>query len=351
MRRALKHLKYPVRYPGIIPKAMNNYFRMLVLGQKRLRAVEFAVNYTCQCRCDHCSVEHLGQRGRPLMTTEEIRRTLAQLLDMGVMQVNFTGGESLLRDDLGDLVAAARPRSTVVSVATAGTLLNEKRADNLARWGVRIVTISLDSADPATHDQSRQHSGAFDKVMTATRLCKERDIDVFWCTILTDQNALDGGMMRLVDFAAANDVTLTINFSCPVGAWLDRPVGVTEELKLLHKNLMNHDHVRWEGHSNYFKEGCPAGIEKVYISPYGDVMPCPFIHTTFGSVLERPLRSIWDDMTAVEPFGHVQEGCPVADDPVFHVQYIEPLKAVAQHPIPMGQLEVVTQASVLRESA
>ncbi len=33
------------------------------------------------------------------------------------------------------------------------------------------------------------------------------------------------------------------------------------------------------------KIGCPAGMEKIYITPYGDVIPCPFIHIGFGNIL------------------------------------------------------------------
>ncbi|MCL4233702.1 MAG: radical SAM protein [Deltaproteobacteria bacterium] len=340
MGRILKHLKYPVRYPGIIPRAAENYFRMMVLGQKRLRAVEFAVNYVCQCQCAHCSVEFLGQKRRPLLDTAQVSRVLDELHDMGVMNINFTGGEAILRPDLRELVRAARPKSTVVSVATAATMVDAKIADDLRDWGVRIVTISLDSADAETHDRSRRHPGSYDKVMNATRLFQERDIDVFWCTILTDENAINGDMLRLVDQAEEWGVTLTINFSCPVGAWHEQPVGVAPELKVLHRELMEREHVRWEGHSNYHKEGCPAGIEKLYISPYGEVMPCPFIHVTFGNVLQRSVKDIWNEMTGTEPFHEVQEGCPVAENPTFFVQYLSPLKTAEIHPVSIEQIGV-----------
>ncbi|NLH47475.1 MAG: radical SAM protein [Myxococcales bacterium] len=334
MNRVWKHLKYPWRYPGIVPRAAGNYFRLFVLSQPRLRAVEFALTYDCSCRCEHCSAALLKKHGGPLLDTAEVCDALGQLHRLGAMNINLTGGEALLRPDLEAIVRAAHPRSTVVSLATSGVLLTAAVAADLRRWGVRIVTISIDSADPATHDRSRGRAGVFEAAMAATRHCRERGIDVFWCTILTPENAADGDLRRLVDRAGAEGLTITINYPCPVGGWADRRFAITDELRALHAELLRQPHVRWEGHSNFRREGCPAGLEKLYLGPWGDVMPCPFIHLSYGNLRERPLAEIWRTMRSAGTFDTIRDGCPLATDPKFVREMIEPIYRQEEHPMP-----------------
>lgn len=334
MSRVLKHLKYPLLYPGLIPRAVDNYLRMFVLGRPRLRGIEFAITYACQCRCRHCSADFLKRPDRPTLTTAQIETALEQMWRLGAMNINLTGGEALLHPDLPALIRAAHPRSTVVSVATNGIGLDDNAARMLKREGARIVTISLDSADPATHDRSRGYEGCHDAVMAATEHCRRHGIEVFWCTIMTHENVADGDLLRMVELAERRGVMLTINFPCPVGKWWDKNLTPTAEEKSLHRRLMHSRHVRWEGHSNYRREGCPAGLEKLYISPYGDVMPCPFIHISYGNLTERPLRNIWRTLLKVGPFNKIHDGCPVSEDEQFARRYIAPLYQQETHPLP-----------------
>ena len=334
MHRAWKHLKYPFRHPGIIPRAVSNYARMTFLSQPRLRAVEFAINYDCQCHCDHCSAAFLRKDGVEPLTTDEIRDVAEQSWRLGTMNLNFTGGEALMHPGLGEMIRAAHPRSAVVSVATNGIRLDRAMARSLRRWGARIVTMSVDSSDPETHDRFRHFPGCFQKVMDATRYCRQEGIEVFWCTVMTHENASDGDLMRLVRMAADRRIMLTVNKPCPVGRWQDRAPGLTEGDRKLHAELMKLPHLRWEGHSNYRKEGCPAGIEKLYISPYGDVMPCPFIHIGYGNLREESLASIWKRMLASSSFNAIRPGCPISEDPAFGEKFLKPITDRGEHPLP-----------------
>jgi hypothetical protein len=63
--------------------------------------------------------------------------------------------------------------------------------------------------------------------------------------------------------------------------------------------------------------GCPAGLEKLYITPYGDVLPCPFIHISFGNIKTRPLTEIVAEMQRVSWFRQYQHQCIAAESVVF----------------------------------
>jgi len=329
-----KHSRYAVRYGYILPGVARNYFRLLVLGQKVLRGVEFALTYDCNCDCNHCSAAHLRDAGRKPLVLKTIRETLAQCLELGALNINLTGGEVLLRRDLEELVRAARPRRCVVSIATNGVLLDRSRAELLQRLGVRIVTISLDSADPEVHDRSRGRRGCYQKVFEAVAHAKAAGLEVFLCTIMTPENLKSGDIYRMVELAAEREVILTVNVSCAVGGWKHcKEVLLSPEELAGFDRIVSSPHVRWEGGSNYLKEGCPAGVEKIYISPYGDVMPCNFTHISFGNVAEESLEVIWRRMIRTEPFNKIHDRCLVGADSAFMKEYLGPLESSPKLPV------------------
>ena len=337
MNRLSKHIEYIFKYPGIIPRAVNNYWRMLVLRQKRLRGIEFALNWECQCRCRHCSALRFKETAlsddRPRLTTAQIIGSIHQCLDLGAMNINLTGGESLLREDLADIVRASRPKSAVVSVATNGILLTGEKAAMLAAAGVRIVTISLDSADAETHDRIRGVPGCFEKALAAAEHAKREGIEVFFCTILSRDNIVNGDIHRLVALSREMGTMLTVNLPCRVGSWAEDDVLLREDELEVHRKLLEEPNVRWEGLSNYLKPGCPAGVEKLYISPSGDVMPCPFIHIRYGNLAEEPLTAIWNRILSESPFNRIHSHCLAAEDPEFVESVAGPSAGSTSYPI------------------
>jgi MoaA/NifB/PqqE/SkfB family radical SAM enzyme len=329
-----KHLKYALRYSYILPRVAGNYFRLLVLRKKVLRGVEFALTYDCNCRCGHCSAARLRDAVRPVLAMDVVKRTLRECIELGVLNINLTGGEILLRKDLDELVRAARPDRTVVSIATNGILFDRAAAFRLKALGVRIVTISLDSADPEVHDRSRGYKGCFKKVFEAVEHARAADMEVFLCTIMTPENLENGDIYRMVDLARDRGLTITVNVSCAVGGWTNKKdVLLSEEELARFDRLVSLPHVRWEGGSNYLKEGCPAAVEKVYISPYGDVMPCNFAHISFGNVAEEPLPRIWKRMLATAPFDRIHRRCLVGADSRFMEEFLAPLERSERLPL------------------
>jgi cyclic pyranopterin phosphate synthase len=85
-----------------------------------------------------------------ILSFEEIARLSEVFVSLGVQKLRLTGGEPLLRRDLGKLIRLL-PRHAGIDVAltTNGSLL-AARAKELAEAGLTRVTVSLDSLDDAT---------------------------------------------------------------------------------------------------------------------------------------------------------------------------------------------------------
>ena len=82
-------------------------------------------------------------------------------------RINFAGGEPLARKETIELIAWANKQGFDTLLATNAYLLDELMAQDLAKAGLKQITISLDSVNPLTHDFLRGKAGSFDKVLAA----------------------------------------------------------------------------------------------------------------------------------------------------------------------------------------
>jgi len=121
-----------------------------------LRDLRISVTDRCNFRCTYCMPEELfGERYRflpkpEILSFEEIERVTRLFVQAGVRKLRITGGEPLLRQDLPSLIArlAAIPGVEDLALTTNGTLL-PRLAQPLRDAGLRRITVSLDSLDPA----------------------------------------------------------------------------------------------------------------------------------------------------------------------------------------------------------
>jgi len=338
LRHYHKHLKYLTWWPALAPRVIRNYFELLVRKRPRLRTVEFAVTYRCNAHCGHCSAANLEDPNRREFSVAEVKRIVAEGRALGLLNINFTGGESLLREDLEDMARACGPRSAVVSVATNGLLFTPERARSLARAGVRIVSISLDSVDPDTHDRFRGRPGLHAAALEAVESARRFGIEPFLCATISRSSLREGEAVRLVELADGLHTTITLQMACPVGRWegAERHLLGPDEQQEYYA-LTRRPHVRWEGLSNYLAEGCPAGIEKLALTPYGDVLPCVFAHVSYGNLRDEPLETIWRRMISGPPFDRVHPNCPIGEDREFRERVLGPLAEAEQLPLPVEQ--------------
>lgn len=123
-----------------------------------LRDLRISVTDRCNFRCRYCMPREVFGPGfaflprAELLTFEEIERLARIFVGFGVHKLRLTGGEPLLRHDLEHLVERLAGIDGVddVAMTTNGFLLSRAKAQSLRDAGLRRVTVSLDSLDPAT---------------------------------------------------------------------------------------------------------------------------------------------------------------------------------------------------------
>jgi GTP 3',8-cyclase len=123
--------------------------------RRPLHDLRISVIETCNFRCPYCMPEEryphdaVGDSASRL-GFDEIERAARAFVRLGVRKLRLTGGEPLLRRGLAGLVArlAAIEGVDDLALTTNGSLL-ARHAAALRQAGLRRLTVSLDTLDPA----------------------------------------------------------------------------------------------------------------------------------------------------------------------------------------------------------
>ena len=293
MRKALKHLKY-IKSARLGARIAKGFVKGLVLKQPVLRSVELAINYECNAKCDMCYARDLLDKKRANMTVEQIKSIWDQAHELGAVHVNITGGEPLLRKDICEIVKALKPKSTLVSIVTNASLIDEEKIKALKKAGLSYLQISLDSVDAKKHDDLRKIPGLHEKTIRAVELCKKYGISCCFSSVVYHGGVED--FEKIVKLAKKYDIMVLMNYVGIVGGWkTEEELALTKDDFVRIHNLMKDPNVRFHTMYNFSgKLECPAGKEKLYITAYGDVMPCNKNQMkAHGNVLKEPLKDIW----------------------------------------------------------
>jgi len=121
-----------------------------------LRDLRISVTDRCNFRCVYCMPkevfgnDHQFLERKEILQFEEIARVARIFHGLGAGKIRLTGGEPLVRRNLEQLIAqlAAVP-GLDLTLTTNGSLL-ERKAEALAKAGLKRITVSLDALDDPT---------------------------------------------------------------------------------------------------------------------------------------------------------------------------------------------------------
>lgn len=295
----IKHLVF-IRNPQLVGKIFSGYFKTLILKKNVLRSIELAITYRCQAKCHKCYARNLLDPNREELTLPQIKEIIDQACRLGLIHINLTGGEPLLRKDLFEIIKICSARKIIVSVVTNGILLTEEMVRRMKDTGLNTIQLSLDSADRDVHDSLRGLPGCYNRIMESVKWFKKYEINVCFTTVLSTESVSNfEEMKKLLKLSEDKKAFLLICDSAAVGGWEGQKEKMfsCQERDFILAKLMKHPNARHHSMYNFrLKAGCPAGIEKIYITAYGDITPCDLIHESFGNVLKEPLRVVWKRM-------------------------------------------------------
>nr|MBA4771424.1 GTP 3',8-cyclase MoaA [Sphingobium sp.] len=148
---------------------------------RRISYLRISVTDRCDLRCRYCMAEKMQFLPKSqVLTLEEIALLADMFIARGIRRIRLTGGEPLVRRDIGDLVRRIGRRLgdglDELTLTTNGTRLAE-HATMLADAGVRRINVSLDTRDPGRFAHVTR-GGRLDQVLVGLAAAKDAGLSI-----------------------------------------------------------------------------------------------------------------------------------------------------------------------------
>lgn len=286
------------------------------------------LSYRCPLRCSYCSNPVDWAKHRDELDTATWLRVFREAEDLGVVQLNLTGGEPLVRDDLEELVAGARKLELYTNLITSGLPLERARLEKLRDAGLNNVQVSLQDVDEAESDRIAG-TKSFAHKLEVMRWVKALGLPLTLNMVLHRSNlGRVAGVIALAEELKADRLELAntqyLGWALanrqalmPTREQLDAARAVAAKARDRLKGRMELLFVTPDYYAEYPKTCMDGwGQRFLLVSPDGLALPCHAAHTlpglNFDNVRERPLAEIWNNSAGFNAFrgeSWMQEPC------------------------------------------
>ena len=151
-------------------------------------AVLAELTHRCPLQCPYCSNPVELDRGSSELTTEEWKKVLSELAEIGVLQIHFSGGEPTARKDLVELVQHASDVGLYSNLITSAVLLTREKLAALADAGLCHVQISFQGNEPVVANRVAGLKQAHEKKLEVARWTRELDLPLTVNAVMHRQN-------------------------------------------------------------------------------------------------------------------------------------------------------------------
>lgn len=266
-----------------------------------LRRLQIEVSLLCNLHCAYC-FSNSGPSRREGMTDDEIERLIDQAHDIGVLAVDFTGGEFLMNPSWAAHVARARSHGMTVTVHTNGTLITDDAARALKAMSVAAVQVSLDSHHASINDAIRGR-GALRRALAGIKALTGRDIRVRVALMAHQRNVATLGdtIAFLRDEVPAVSLTVdrVVKSSASVGGDALSNAEFWNFIRPLLSPTVEAGRICESSAVNDYEPECGVGHSYMYITASGEYAICPTMtsreHASFTgpSVSDMSLAEAW----------------------------------------------------------
>jgi pyrroloquinoline quinone biosynthesis protein E len=276
------------------------------------------LTYRCPLRCVYCSNPLDFAEHGDALTTDDWLRVFREAEALGVVQLNLTGGEPLLRGDLEALVEGARGLDLYTNLITSGIPLTRERLAALKARGLDNVQVSIQDVNEAASDRIAGLK-SFQRKLEVARWVKELGLPLTLNTVLHRDNldhlsevialaeSLNADRLELANtqylgWALANRGALL-----PTREQLERAREVARTAK---RRLQGRMEVLFVTPDYYAElpKSCMDGWGRrfIVVAPDGLMLPCHAAHTipglVFDNVKARSLEAIWESSAGFGAF-------------------------------------------------
>jgi len=289
--------------------------------------MDLALTFRCNNQCIHCYAG--GPHETPELTTQEWKKVIDKLVELGIFILTFTGGEPTLRKDLPELLAYAQEKGAVTGLITNGRRLRDARyVEELEAAGLDFAQITLESHIAKVHDSITGVEGSWDETLEAIKVLEPTQIYLSTNTTLNTRNI--DTFLDTVDFIHGLGVRafgcngLIYTGSAPAIA--EEFAVSTQQLKEVLPEVLERAEAlgmkfNWFTPTQYCQlnpvqlglgiKSCSACRVNMCVGPEGDVYPCQSYFTSLGKILDDDWGSIWNHplCSEIRERGYAPEEC------------------------------------------
>lgn len=277
------------------------------------------LTYACPLHCPYCSNPTEANGGGGELSTNEWQRVIGEAAALGVLQIGFSGGEPLVRRDLGKLIQAARGVSLYTNLITSGVGFNAARARELGDAGLDSLQLSF-QADLADLGDRIAGARAHQEKIQAAKLA--RDVGIALSLNFVIHRANIDRLAHMIDFGESLGATRIELANTQYYGWgfLNRAqlLPTRDQVERAHE-VAAAAKTRLAGTMEIFyvlpdyymtrPKPCLSGWGQRYITvnPFGEALPCPTASSAiptlqFENVRNRPLGWIWSESESFNCF-------------------------------------------------
>ena len=251
-------------------------------------AVLAELTHRCPLQCPYCSNPVELDRGGSELTTEEWKKVLTELAEIGVLQIHFSGGEPTARKDLVELVQHASDVGLYSNLITSAVLLTREKLAALADAGLCHVQISFQGNEPVVADRVAGLKNSHEKKIEVAKWTRELDLPLTVNAVMHRQNLHqlvrhhpDGGRSRRRPARGRQRAVLRLGAEEPRGADADAGADRGDQphrrgsRRSRLKGVLAIDYVVPDYYALRPKK-CMGGWGRQFfnISPAGKILPC-----------------------------------------------------------------------------
>lgn len=272
------------------------------------------LTYRCPLQCPYCSNPLDFAQTESELSTEEWVRVLRQGREMGAAQLGFSGGEPLVRQDLGELIVEARHLGYYSNLITSGLGLTRAKVESFAEAGLDHIQVSFQASDPELNNAVAGSRKAFEQKLAMARAVKEAGYPMVLNFVIHRHNIHQmNDIVALCDRLGADYVELA---TCQYYGWAFKnregliPSRAQLE-KAEHEVNQNRARLMDEGSAmklifvtpDYYEERpkpCMNGWGSLFltVAPDGTALPCHsarLLPIDFPNVRDNSLKHIWHE--------------------------------------------------------
>jgi len=311
-----------------------------------LRMIAWETTRSCNLSCIHCRAAAEKGPYEGELDTKEALEFLDTVASFSKPVIILTGGEPLMRPDIYELAAYGTKLGLRMVMATNGTLVDEASIQKMIDSGIQRMSVSIDGANAASHDNFRRVPGAFDASLKALEIAKKAGLEYQINTTITKIN-LDE-IPAILDLAVSlGAVAHHIFLLVPTGRgkeleeqeippeeyertlnWFyDQREKVPLQLKatcaphyyriLRQRSKDEGKKVTFETHGlDAVTRGCLGGVGFCFVSHIGEVQPCGYLEAFSGDIRKTNFKEIWEKsevFTRLRDFDALEGKCGICE--------------------------------------